>query len=120
MQGDAVLNAASVTPNDQSRKDHRTLLPEEIFWRDHQPWLTEKGYMLRPRYRPGWVPSWTGTGKAWRKYEDGVAMRVRTKPLRLDLYTHTLHDVAPCYHRCHSSIGWRDCHTEEILSNKRP
>ncbi|KAF7797588.1 hypothetical protein EIP86_008788 [Pleurotus ostreatoroseus] len=32
----------------------------EIWWRDHQQWLQEKGYMLRPRYRPGWIPSWEG------------------------------------------------------------
>ncbi|KAF7797589.1 hypothetical protein EIP86_008789 [Pleurotus ostreatoroseus] len=32
----------------------------EIWWRDHQQWLEKKGYMLRPRYRPGWVPSWEG------------------------------------------------------------
>ncbi|KAI0081936.1 hypothetical protein K474DRAFT_1768164 [Panus rudis PR-1116 ss-1] len=32
--------------------------PTEVFWRDHQQWLEQKGYMLRPRYHPGWVPSW--------------------------------------------------------------
>ncbi|TBU31687.1 hypothetical protein BD311DRAFT_656397 [Dichomitus squalens] len=31
--------------------------PEE-WWRDRQAWLAERGYMLRPRYRPGWTPSW--------------------------------------------------------------
>ncbi|KAJ7162129.1 hypothetical protein C8R46DRAFT_1000083 [Mycena filopes] len=30
----------------------------EIYWRDHQPWLKECGYILRPRYQPDWVPSW--------------------------------------------------------------
>ncbi|KAI3604625.1 hypothetical protein WG66_008496 [Moniliophthora roreri] len=25
----------------------------EVFWRDHQPWLENRGYMLRPRYHPG-------------------------------------------------------------------
>ncbi|KAJ3481137.1 hypothetical protein NLI96_g7863 [Meripilus lineatus] len=30
----------------------------ESFWLDHSEWLEEKGYMLRPRFRPGWVPSW--------------------------------------------------------------
>ena len=43
----------------------------EIFWRDHQPWLQENGYMLRPRLRPGWVPSWKGTRKFWWYCEDG-------------------------------------------------
>lgn len=30
----------------------------ECWWRDHQSWLAEQGYMLRPRYRSGWTPSW--------------------------------------------------------------
>ncbi|KAI0363364.1 hypothetical protein BV20DRAFT_975753 [Pilatotrama ljubarskyi] len=30
----------------------------ECWWRDHQIWLAERGYMLRPRYRPDWEPSW--------------------------------------------------------------
>ncbi|KAI0775850.1 kinase-like domain-containing protein [Trametes elegans] len=34
------------------------LTDAECWWRDHQVWLQERGYMLRPRYRPGWVPSW--------------------------------------------------------------
>ncbi|KAJ7149990.1 hypothetical protein C8R46DRAFT_1008919 [Mycena filopes] len=39
------------------------LKDKEIYWRDLQPWLEERGYMLRPRYRPGWVPSWKDTGE---------------------------------------------------------
>ncbi|KAJ7141188.1 kinase-like domain-containing protein [Mycena epipterygia] len=34
------------------------LLPVECFWRDHQVWLEGCGYMLRDRYKPGWIPSW--------------------------------------------------------------
>ncbi|KAI0334926.1 hypothetical protein GY45DRAFT_1294684 [Cubamyces sp. BRFM 1775] len=30
----------------------------EISWRERQVFLAEHGYMLRPRYRPGWTPSW--------------------------------------------------------------
>lgn len=33
------------------------LFPYEAFWRDHQVWLQEKGYMLRPRFHPDWIPS---------------------------------------------------------------
>ena len=45
---------------------------KEIFWRDHQKWLQERGYMLRPRYRPGWVPSWKGKPDLfWLSCEDG-------------------------------------------------
>ena len=61
----------------QARRGHRTLLSAEIFWRDHQIWLAQQGYMLRPRYRPYWEPSWEGEGKAWRGHEDGVMAKVR-------------------------------------------
>ncbi|KAJ7140478.1 hypothetical protein C8R43DRAFT_1238429 [Mycena crocata] len=30
----------------------------ERYWVDHHDWLKESGYLLRPRFRPGWVPSW--------------------------------------------------------------
>lgn len=48
----------------------------EIFWRDHQLWLEEHGYMLRPRYRPDWVPSWKGSRKQWQRCEDGQSPKV--------------------------------------------
>ena len=52
--------------------EERGLLSKmECFWRDHQPWLAERGYLLRPRYSPDWVPSWKGTNKAPSYFEDG-------------------------------------------------
>ncbi|KAI0358579.1 hypothetical protein OH77DRAFT_1578883 [Trametes cingulata] len=30
----------------------------ERWWRDHEPWLAERGYALRPRYKKDWKPSW--------------------------------------------------------------
>lgn len=38
------------------RFDFSRLEPGEIVWRDLQPWLEQQGYLLRPRYRVGWVP----------------------------------------------------------------
>ncbi|EED86080.1 predicted protein [Postia placenta Mad-698-R] len=43
----------------------------EFYWRDHQLWLQKCGYMLRPRYKPDWVPSWLGTKKHLFGCEDG-------------------------------------------------
>ena len=44
----------------------------ELFWRDHQKWLQDRGYLLRPRYRPDWVPSWKDRPDVfWRFCEDG-------------------------------------------------
>ena len=35
-----------------------SLSPREAFWRGKQAFLQSRGYMLRPRYHPGWTPSW--------------------------------------------------------------
>ncbi|EKM54751.1 uncharacterized protein PHACADRAFT_96349 [Phanerochaete carnosa HHB-10118-sp] len=59
-------------PVASKKSDPGELQPQEFFWRDHQPWLESKGYMLRPRYRPDWVPSWQGTKYfSWNR-EDGI------------------------------------------------
>ncbi|EIM87928.1 uncharacterized protein STEHIDRAFT_155287 [Stereum hirsutum FP-91666 SS1] len=43
----------------------------ERVWRSRQNWLEERGYMLRSRYKPDWVPSWSGTGKWYNNCVDG-------------------------------------------------
>ncbi|KAJ7092967.1 hypothetical protein B0H15DRAFT_972724 [Mycena belliarum] len=52
------------------------LTSAERFWQAHQPWLKERGYMLRPRFRPGWVPSWQGTDKEPLECEDGLRLEM--------------------------------------------
>ncbi|KAH9057291.1 kinase-like domain-containing protein [Lactarius vividus] len=49
----------------------------EIWWADHQEALEAAGYMLRPRYRPGWTPSWRGTNKFYLYVEDGLSVSMR-------------------------------------------
>lgn len=51
-------------------KDGR-LTKSERWWSQHYEWLKGCGYLLRPRYEPGWVPSWQGTRKNRFKCEDG-------------------------------------------------
>lgn len=51
---------------------HPHLSVYEIWWRDHYNFLKEKGYKLRSRYSPDWVPSWTNTNKAEITCEDGI------------------------------------------------
>ncbi|KAI0358587.1 hypothetical protein OH77DRAFT_1474343 [Trametes cingulata] len=46
------------------------LLPGEHYWRDHYEWLRDAGYALRPRYKPGWTPSWEVTRKSPLLSED--------------------------------------------------
>ncbi|KAH8111756.1 kinase-like domain-containing protein [Phellopilus nigrolimitatus] len=43
------------------RKGSFNLLPSECWWRDHYEFLLSHGYQLRPRYHPGWKPSWLET-----------------------------------------------------------
>ena len=82
-------DATSVPLTLESIRNRPVIEPEvlddsELFWLEHQKWLEECGYMLRPRYRPGWVPSWQGSKKLWEDCEDGQYGRVR-----LAVPTHT-------------------------------
>ncbi|KAJ6547720.1 kinase-like domain-containing protein [Mycena sp. CBHHK59/15] len=47
------------------------LMSNEVFWKDHQPWLETCGYKLRNRYSPDWVASWNGIDKFFWECEDG-------------------------------------------------
>ena len=47
------------------------LFERDFFWREHQRWLVDAGYMLRPRFREDWQPSWTGTNHLYYRCEDG-------------------------------------------------
>ena len=48
-----------------------TLLEHEKEWRDRHSFLVSKGYTLRPRLRPGWIPSWTISDIPAADAEDG-------------------------------------------------
>jgi hypothetical protein len=43
----------------------------EKWWAEWQEVLEQAGYMLRPRYRSNWKPSWAGTNKSYLDFEDG-------------------------------------------------
>src|SRR5712691_1526098 len=51
----------------------------ETWWVQRQEALEHAGYMLRPRYRPGWKPSWEGTDKLYFRCEDGQKEGVRVE-----------------------------------------
>ncbi|KDQ15821.1 hypothetical protein BOTBODRAFT_65125 [Botryobasidium botryosum FD-172 SS1] len=61
------MSRPGASPEDRyTEEQHQRLLedpceinPSEVFWIAHQPFLESCGYQLRPRYRPGWVKSWT-------------------------------------------------------------
>ncbi|KAJ8515361.1 hypothetical protein ONZ45_g7197 [Pleurotus djamor] len=48
------------------------LLPFECFWRDNYDWFLSRGYQLRSRYKPDWIPSWRGTKKLSFTCPDGA------------------------------------------------
>lgn len=49
----------------------------EMAWRDKQRFLEERGYMLRPRFHPEWVPSWISNGQNPMLQEDFHHLPVR-------------------------------------------
>lgn len=48
------VSISSSSPEELSEAEKR--------WVSFQPYLLSKGYELRPRYRPGWIPSWRASG----------------------------------------------------------
>ena len=48
----------------------------EEWWVERQQALEQAGYMLRPRYRQGWKPSWAETNKLYYRFEDGRPLMV--------------------------------------------
>ncbi|KAG6835611.1 hypothetical protein H0H93_016510 [Arthromyces matolae] len=51
----------------------------EAFWRDHYTFLKGRGYTLRDRYNPDWIPSWKNAkkGQKRKECEDGQVLTVR-------------------------------------------
>ncbi|CDO77758.1 hypothetical protein BN946_scf184993.g21 [Trametes cinnabarina] len=51
-----------------------SLAPQELFWQARYNFLKERGYLLRPRYSPGWKPSWIGTNLDPTFCEDSIRL----------------------------------------------
>lgn len=49
----------------------------EAWWKDRYHILEEHGYEVRPRFRPGWKPSWRGTDFNPILMEDAILLKVR-------------------------------------------
>ncbi|QRW27453.1 60S ribosomal protein L7 [Rhizoctonia solani] len=52
--------------------DRTKLTPAEQAWSSHQHYLESHGFILRPRLRQDWKPSWIETGGDPSKYEDST------------------------------------------------
>ena len=59
------------------------LSEQEEVWRDRQQILVNHGYVLRPRLRPGWMPSWRRAGEQANpfQFEDSKALP-KVRPLQ--------------------------------------
>lgn len=79
MPQDELPRYATCTPEEAAYYDELTrngyydLFPSEGLWRDRQPSLLSQGYLLRPRYCPGWTPSWLGTLRRPEFCEDSIS-----------------------------------------------
>lgn len=72
------------------------LSSHEVVWRDRQPFLESKGYMLRPRLRPGWTPSWLATGKPRFYCEDFARLPVSYQGIILWFFSYiSLNQLRP-------------------------
>jgi hypothetical protein len=54
-----------------------SLTQMEKQWAYYQPFLAERGYMLRPRYRPGWDPAMLNSQQFPWKAEESLSACVR-------------------------------------------
>lgn len=76
------------------------LHPAELEWRDRQPALNSRGYLLRKRYSPDWKPSWLGTNLEPMYCEDSVLLQVSKRPFVRLLWVLILSFIdSPAYRR---------------------
>jgi len=61
---------------DRERRPVGALSVDEIWWRQQYQWLKSRGYTLRSRYAPDWVPSWEGSKQHALACEDGHVLQV--------------------------------------------
>lgn len=81
--------------------DTSPLSENELWWSRHFHWLKDRGYLLRPRYAPDWVPSWRGTKKDRFSCEDNVTSKV-SDTLR-QLFLAYLGSLPPDFSMVHAS-----------------
>ena len=86
--------------------------PVEAWWVERQEALERAGYMLRPRYRPGWKPSWAGTNKDYSRSEDGQFQWVRMNHFALS-WSFIFMSLAACLYGCNSDFRRETCDVEK-------
>ncbi|KAI0316323.1 hypothetical protein OF83DRAFT_1127544 [Amylostereum chailletii] len=74
--GVALENYSIGTSLGNDSENFEKLFVNELRWRDRQVFLQSKGYLLRPRLRPGWTPSWKTNGRSPIRCEDFLELPV--------------------------------------------
>ncbi|KAI0693495.1 kinase-like domain-containing protein [Cytidiella melzeri] len=65
------------TPDEQAAIRGKNRSQHELAWAAKSDFLHGKGYLLRPRYLNGWVPSWERTGEWPQQCEDFYRLPLR-------------------------------------------
>ena len=73
----AVPLSSTVVPTPPETLRYDILDKQESKWRDNYHYLLERGFILRPRYSPGWIPSWVGKPCEPWECEDAIEAFVR-------------------------------------------
>lgn len=93
------------------------LYPNEIRWAEYYEYLLGKGYQLRPRFRPGWVPSWKDKNLDPHECEDSWSRLVgylnefkeqNSQPTSVQTNT-----------RCRQSIRWATGYDQKTVAIHR-
>lgn len=71
-----------------TREGAFNLTPQELFWQARHRHLKDHGYILRPRYAPGWKPSWIGTNYDPFFCEDSITLLVCVDSYALVTFYH--------------------------------
>ena len=90
MLADEIINATLREDYVPTVEDLSVVLSEltntEKKWRDRAEMLEKEGYVLRPRLRPGWTPSWLESGRHPMSCEDGESLPVVNSQTVSSLY----------------------------------
>ena len=70
------MSATAKTSEDPPNYDDELAIAEK-WWKERYNLLENRGYRLRPRYQPGWTPSWVKTSLSKYDCEDSVMLIVR-------------------------------------------
>lgn len=66
-------------PEENLRLLSENLSLGDLWWAKNEDWLKSEGYTLRPRYQPGWVPSWSTSKRNIHNCEDSLSTNMRSR-----------------------------------------